>query len=139
MSMEEFSLLATNHCHEEIFSSAHFYKNPNWTDQQNREAFGACFTEYGHGHNYRLQVEFNCPSEAVSAVKELLSRECASLDHQHLNFAVEYFSNHIPTTENIAIYLHQRLKMNLPQVHVVRLKLFEMDDLWVELKDMPHE
>ena len=36
------------------FSSAHFYRNPQWTAEHNLAVFGKCANPHGHGHNYTL-------------------------------------------------------------------------------------
>ena len=48
------------------FSSAHFYNQPAWSKEQNEKTFGACYTEYGHGHNYTLQVSFKTSFETYN-------------------------------------------------------------------------
>ena len=43
------------------FSSGHRYAHPNWTDEKNKEVFGPCFSEHGHGHNYILEAHIRGP------------------------------------------------------------------------------
>ena len=38
------------------FSASHYYRNPAWTEEKNRQVFGACANPNGHGHNYTLEV-----------------------------------------------------------------------------------
>jgi 6-pyruvoyl-tetrahydropterin synthase len=38
------------------FSSAHFYWNDSWSQQENERVFGKCANRNGHGHNYTLEV-----------------------------------------------------------------------------------
>lgn len=117
----------------ETFSSAHFYKNESWSDQKNRAEFGRCFTEFGHGHNYRIQASFLGTENSVELEKfaRALHEEVDHLDHQHLNFDVEEFKTKIPTSENIAAYLLARLQKR--QLPVKSLRLYETEDLWVEV------
>ncbi len=115
--------------HELRFAAAHFYSNSAWTEAKNREIFGKCFTPYGHGHNYRLvfflQVE---PDEEFLRAANAVVEE---LDHQHLNFVIEFFKTHIPTTENIATYIWHKLQ---DQAQLRGIRLYEMDDLWVTIR-----
>ncbi|MDX9731554.1 MAG: hypothetical protein RBT63_07270 [Bdellovibrionales bacterium] len=52
--MNHQAMLATTYSRE--FSTAHLYHQPSWSEEKNRAEFGACFSQYGHGHNYRLEV-----------------------------------------------------------------------------------
>ena len=38
------------------FSAAHRLHNPEFSEERNREVFGACANPHGHGHNYVLEV-----------------------------------------------------------------------------------
>jgi 6-pyruvoyltetrahydropterin/6-carboxytetrahydropterin synthase len=55
-----------------------------------------------------------------------------ALDHRFLNKEVPEFANRIPTTENIAIAIWQRLvpKLNAAQLH--RVRVYETPDLFVD-------
>jgi 6-pyruvoyltetrahydropterin/6-carboxytetrahydropterin synthase len=66
------------------------------------------------------------------------------LDHQHINFTVEEFKRPqsrgsvqlVPTTENLALWIGRRLESTLAGLgrgRLSRLRLFEADDLWVDL------
>lgn len=118
------------------FAAAHFYKNPEWSAAENRRVFGRCYTEHGHGHNYRalfflhpedLQTP---PERSMSATRQSIHRQIDKIDHEHLNFGFDFFRTHIPTTENIAKYLWLQLK-DFPLLE--KIELYEMDDLWVSL------
>ena len=100
------------------FSASHYYHNPEWSDEENRRMFGKCANLNGHGHNYTLEVtvkgEIDPKTGFVVDLKELkdiLNREVVdAMDHRHLNKEVPEFAAKIPTTENIAIAIWQRLK-----------------------------
>ncbi len=60
------------------FSASHRYHRDEWSDEKNREVFGACNNPFGHGHNYELEVtlagqprdmlnELECVGDAVFA------------------------------------------------------------------------
>ena len=111
------------------FSCAHFYRQEKWNDQKNRDTFGLCFTEHGHGHDYVLWVELNeaslPPSEMLQAGLEALRK---MLDHQHLNHVIPEFKHQVPTTENLALYCERFLSQQWQQ-KPLKLTLFETPDL----------
>jgi 6-pyruvoyltetrahydropterin/6-carboxytetrahydropterin synthase len=53
-------------------------------------------------------------------------------DHKHLNLDTPYFTNRIPTTENLATVLWEFIREALVGAHLDRLRLYETDDLFVE-------
>ncbi len=123
------------------FSSAHFYKNPEWSDEKNREVFGACFNPYGHGHNYTLEAVLEGQPDPVSGlvvnlvdVDRILKSVVAPLDHRHLNFEIGAFQSTIPTTENMAIYLYQQIQDQMGElpVRLMKVRLYEEEGLWVD-------
>ncbi|HUO60118.1 MAG TPA: 6-carboxytetrahydropterin synthase [Candidatus Acidoferrales bacterium] len=122
------------------FSAAHFYYNTNWSDEENARVFGKCANRNGHGHNYTLEVtvkgEVDTQTGFVMDLKELkqvLEREVLdALDHRHLNKEVPEFAQKIPTTENIAIAIWQRIAPKLNHAHLHRVRLYELDDLFVD-------
>ena len=134
------------------FSAAHFYRQDLMSETQNRAAFGACFTPYGHGHNYRFEVLVEgVPNLSTGLLVERpvfdthLKKVVETLDHHHANFDVPEFKARvdgsptlIPTTENLCLYLVNRLKQQLSsdaRFKMVGAKLFEMADLSVEWTD----
>lgn len=118
----------------EVFSAAHLYHQPAWSQAENKACFGKCFTEHGHGHNYRFEVGFTAPQNPRETLAKAVKATTDLLDHQHLNFVVPEFKDLIPTTENIAIYLLKKLQERSPDERISYIKLFEMNDLWVEIR-----
>lgn len=126
-----------------LFSSAHFYNQPKFSEEQNRQEFGLCYTPHGHGHNYVIEAFVEGPIDPhlrlvmdLAHLDEILHHSTRALDHHHLNFEVPEFKFLIPTTENIALYLRDKIVHGLqkyPGVKLNRLRLFETDDLWVEV------
>ena len=122
------------------FSASHYYHNPNWSEAENRRAFGKCANLNGHGHNYMLEVTVKGEVDPTTGfvvdlkqLKDILNREVVdAMDHRHLNKEVPEFASRIPTTENIAIAIWQRLepKLNVAKLH--RVRLYEMPDLFVD-------
>lgn len=124
------------------FSAAHRYFRPEWTEERNRKVFGACANPHGHGHNYLLEVMVGgWPdpetgfSVDLSELDELLRVEVRErLDHRHLNHDVAAFGDggKIPTTENLLIYLWERLAPRVSGARLVRLRLREDVDLFAD-------
>lgn len=124
------------------FSAAHRYSRPEWSDDRNREVFGACANPHGHGHSYALEVMIaGVPdpmtgfSVDLGTVDRILAEVVLEpLDHRHLNHAVPEFSEGglIPTTENILLWLWPRIAERLVEGRLVRLRLREERDLFVD-------
>jgi 6-pyruvoyltetrahydropterin/6-carboxytetrahydropterin synthase len=127
------------------FSASHFYHNPQWSEEENRRAFGKCANLNGHGHNYTLEVTVKGEVDPVTGfvvdlkeLKDILNREVVdAMDHRHLNKEVPEFATKIPTSENIAIAIWQRLekKLNVAKLH--RVRLYELPDLFVDYYGEP--
>ena len=69
----------------------------------------------------------------LKQLKDVMSREVLdALDHRFLNKEVPEFLTRIPTTENLAIAIWQRLapKLNAAQLH--RVRVYETPDLFVD-------
>jgi 6-pyruvoyltetrahydropterin/6-carboxytetrahydropterin synthase len=68
--------------------------------------------------------------ENLSTVKQVIKREVSGqLDYSYLNDVWPEFSETLPTTENIARVIWQRLSPHLP---LVNIQLFEHPELWAE-------
>ena len=122
------------------FSSAHYYWNDRWSPEENARVFGKCANRNGHGHNYTLEVTVAGDVDATSGfvvdlkeLKEILEREVVSVyDHRHLNLEVPEFAKAIPTTENIAIAVWNRLANKIPNAKLHRVRIYEMPDLFAD-------
>jgi 6-pyruvoyltetrahydropterin/6-carboxytetrahydropterin synthase len=124
------------------FSAAHRYHRPEWSEERNRAAFGPCANPHGHGHNYLLEVTLAGEvdpetgfSVDLPALDELLRRKVvAPLDHQHINHAVPEFApgGLIPTTENLLLWIWPRLDGKLGAARLVRLRLHENEEFFVD-------
>jgi len=122
------------------FSASHYYWVPEWTEEENRRAFGKCANRNGHGHNYTLEVtvagEIDQKTGFVVDLKELkdvIEREVMSVyDHRHLNLEVPEFASTMPTTENIAIAIWNRLEGKVAGAKLHRVRVYEMADLFAD-------
>jgi len=123
------------------FWCLHLYAVADWSDEQNRATFGACFTPHGHGHDYEMDVFFEGPVDPVTGmvmnlidVDRLLDEVVEPVRGKHLNFEVPEFETKVPTTENLAAWLSERVIARLPApTKLVKLRLYENADLWVDV------
>ena len=77
-----------------------------------------------HGHNYRVTVHLKAETldkygfvkdyKTLEAVKHFIDM---TLDHQHLNECISY----PPTSENIARFLYERFKPEIPELYAVEI------------------
>ncbi len=122
------------------FSASHRYHNPAWDQARNAAVFGACNLAHGHGHNYLLEVTIaGSVSHDTGMVvnlfdlKQLLLEVLLEFDHKHLNLDTPYFSQRIPTTENIAVVLWSVLSARSEMGGLEGIRLYEEDDLYAEV------
>lgn len=127
------------------FSAAHHYHNPEFSAEENRRIFGKCNNPNGHGHNYTLEVTVKGRVDSKTGfvinlvdLKEILNREVMDVfDHRHLNREVPEFAKQIPTTENIAIAIWNRITSQLHNAEMHRVRVYEMPDLFVDYYGEP--
>lgn len=127
------------------FAAAHYYHNPELSAEENRRIFGKCNNLNGHGHNYTLELTVKGEVDRETGfvvnlvdVKEILNREVMDVfDHRHLNKEVTEFANQIPTTENIAIVIWNRIAPKLKNAKMHRVRVYEMPDLFVDYYGEP--
>src|SRR6202007_495417 len=119
------------------FSASHYYHNPDLTLEENARLFGKCNNPNGHGHNYTLEVTVKGEVDPRSGfvvdlkqLKEVMHREVLdAMDHRFLNKEVPEFLHQIPTTENIAIAIWQRVKPKLIKGELQRARVYHTPDL----------
>jgi 6-pyruvoyltetrahydropterin/6-carboxytetrahydropterin synthase len=122
------------------FNAAHRLHNPAYSDAWNAETFGACNNPNFHGHNYELEVMVEGEIDPqtgyvldVVELKRIVEAEAISqLDHRNLNLDVPWFAQHIPSAENIAVYIWSRLEHKLPRGLLKRVRLWETPRNWVD-------
>jgi len=124
------------------FSASHVCRTPELSDEENRRLFGPAANPRGHGHNYVLEVSLEGEPDPVTGMvmdlkelKEILTRQVVEpYDHRFLNYEVPPFDRVVPTTENIARDIWQRLDPHLSdgrrRLHSVRV--YETPDLYVD-------
>src|ERR1017187_4909368 len=120
------------------FSASHVCRNAELSEQENRELFGLAANPHGHGHNYVAEVSLRGDPDPVTGMvldlkelKEILNREIvAPYDHRFLNYEVPPFDRVVPTTENIARDIWQRLEgpLNGPRHQLHSVRVYETPD-----------
>ncbi|MBW4487148.1 MAG: 6-carboxytetrahydropterin synthase [Trichocoleus desertorum ATA4-8-CV12] len=120
------------------FSASHRYWLPELSEAENTEQFGLCARAPGHGHNYVFYVAMAGELDEygmvlnLSDVKHVIKREVTNhLNFSYLNDALPEFQQTLPTTENIARVIWQRLAPHLP---ITNIQLFEHPELWADYK-----
>lgn len=122
------------------FAASHRYCKPEWDEAKNRAVFGACYNEPGHGHGYMLEVTIAGEVDRRTGMvinlfdlKRILLQVLEEFDHKHLNLDLPYFTKRIPTSENIARVLWEKLQFqpDIGTLHTVRL--YEDEDLCADL------
>jgi 6-pyruvoyltetrahydropterin/6-carboxytetrahydropterin synthase len=124
------------------FSASHRCYNPNLSEEQNRDLYGERASSHGHGHNYILEVSIVGEPDPVTGmvvdlklVKDILNdRVVEQMDHRHLNHEVPPFDKVIPTLENVARDIWNRLELHLhfENARLRNVRLYETADLYVD-------
>ncbi len=124
------------------FNSAHRLFRKEWSDEKNQRIFGKCNNPNFHGHNYELIVhvtgELDEETGFVMDLKELsdlIKNEIEeAFDHKNLNLDVPEFAELIPTAENIAIVIWQKLRPFIPVDKQLEVVLYETARNFVSFK-----
>ena len=124
------------------FSSSHMCRRPELSEEENRRIYGPAANPHGHGHNYVLEVSLEGEPDPVTGMvldlkelKQILTRHVVDVyDHRFLNYEVPPFDRVVPTPENIARDIWQRLE---PLLHDGRgrlrtVRVYETPDLYVD-------
>jgi len=118
------------------FSAAHRYSRPEWSDEKNASTFGACAWPNFHGHSYVCDVTVSGPIDEktgfivdLGVLDRILKSEVTDrFDHRNINLEVPEFADGklVPTGENLARYIFERVDEELPNPsRVVRVTVGE--------------
>ena len=115
------------------FNAAHRLYNKEWSDKKNYSVFGKCSNPHYHGHNYELIVHVTGIVDPktgyvidMKILKDLIKSEVEEkMDHKNLNEEVPEFIEMIPTAENIAIVIYNKLKPHINSKHSLEITLYE--------------
>lgn len=125
------------------FSASHICRSPRLTDAENERVYGPAANPHGHGHNYVVEVAVEGEPDPVTGMildlkrlKEILDERVLEVyDHRLLNREVSPFDRVVPTVENIAIDIWNRVAPHIGgrgRLHSVRVH--ESADLSVEYR-----
>jgi len=116
------------------FAAAHRLARPELSQEENEQIYGKCARPHGHGHNYLVDVTVRGSIDPrtgmvcdLAALQRLVSDLVVEpFDHTFLNKDVAHFADCVPTAENIALHIVDRLSTPVraigAQLHKVRLQ-----------------
>ncbi|WP_121966104.1 6-carboxytetrahydropterin synthase [Myroides sp. N17-2] len=124
------------------FNAAHRLHRKEWSDEKNELIFGKCNNPNFHGHNYELivQVTGELDEETgfvmdLKVLSDLIKSEIEEcFDHKNLNLDVPEFLALIPTAENIAVVIWQKLRPFIPSDKELEIILYETARNFVSFK-----
>ena len=127
-------------CRKSHFNAAHKLYNPIWSKEKNLDVFGRCSYENFHGHNYELIVKFEGEIDQdtgmvmdLSDLKKIIVREVEDvLDHKNLNLDIDYFKDKITSTENLAVFIWNKLNKSIELEGKLSIVLYETPRNFVE-------
>ena len=121
------------------FAAAHRYRRPDWSDERNAEVFGVCSRESFHGHSYTCDVVVTGDIDPVTGMivdlgvlDHVLAAEVRErFDHRNINLDVPEFAEGklVPTGENLARFVMERVQAALGSMQVVSVQIDEDDSL----------
>ena len=124
------------------FSASHVCANPSLTVEQNRELYGAASNPNGHGHNYVVEVTLQGDLDPATGMvfdlkqlKEIINKTIVEpMDHRFLNYEVPPFDKIVPTAENVAAEIWNRLEPHFRggRANLNNVRLYETEDLYVD-------
>lgn len=122
-------------CRRETFNAAHRLHNPAFDDQKNEEIFGKCNNPSYHGHNYALEtwVEGKIDPQTgyvidLKILSDIIQEEILeSFDHRNLNLDCPDFKDIIPTAENIAVVIWNKIRKRLDPKFKLEIRLWETE------------
>lgn len=105
------------------FAAAHRYSRPEWSDEKNQAAFGACAWPNYHGHSYVCDVTVKGEIDPLTGfivdlglLDRVLQREVRDrFDHRNINKDIPEFADGklVPSGENLAKYILEKVQAGL--------------------------
>jgi 6-pyruvoyltetrahydropterin/6-carboxytetrahydropterin synthase len=128
------------------FSASHICRSTQLTDAENDRVYGAAANPLGHGHNYVVEVAIEGEPDPVTGMildlkrlREILEDKVLTVyDHRLLNREVAPFcnvgTNVVPTVENIAIDIWNRVAPSIEGARLYSVKVHETNELSAEYR-----
>ncbi len=106
------------------FSAAHRLAREELSQEENETIYGKCARPHGHGHNYLVDITVRGDIDPrsgmicdLSALEQLVEDFVIEpFDHTFLNKDIPHFSNCVPTAENIALHIADRLSVPIKSI-----------------------
>jgi len=122
-------------CRRETFNAAHRLHNPALDAQKNADTFGKCNNLNYHGHNYVLETWVEGEIDPVTGyiidlktLSEIIEEEVLKpFDHRNLNLDCPEFKALIPTAENIALVIWNKINARLDPKFKLEIRLWETE------------
>jgi 6-pyruvoyltetrahydropterin/6-carboxytetrahydropterin synthase len=124
------------------FSASHICRRPELSAEENARIYGPAANPHGHGHNYVVEVTLEGSPDPVTGMvldlkelKEILDREVVGpYDHRFLNYEVPPFDRVVPTAENVARDIWERLEARVSGAgrRLRAVRVHETPDLYVD-------
>jgi 6-pyruvoyltetrahydropterin/6-carboxytetrahydropterin synthase len=124
------------------FSASHVCRNPALSEEENGRLYGLAANPHGHGHNYVVEVSLAGDPHPVTGMlfdlkelKDILNREIVAIyDHRFLNLEVPPFDRVVPTAENVARDIWDRLapRFSSAPARLHSVRVYETADLYVD-------
>ena len=100
------------------FSASHRLHTDALPEGENEAIYGKCNNPYGHGHDYVLEVTVEGPLDAstgqvipVATLDGIVAQYVLrDFEHKNLNEDVPDFAGRVPTSENVACAIEERLQ-----------------------------
>lgn len=127
-------------CRQEHFNAAHRLYRADWSEAQNLAHYGKCSYPNFHGHNYNLIVRLTGQVDSktgylydLKKLSDIIKEEVTEpLDHKNLNLDVPDFKDVVPTTENLAELIWNRLRQRIEPEFEIGIQLYETERNFVE-------
>jgi 6-pyruvoyltetrahydropterin/6-carboxytetrahydropterin synthase len=120
-------------------SASHRLHTDAFDDAQNASIYGKCNNPHGHGHNYVVEITVSGQVSAKTGMVCDLSEldQCVRqnvidrFDKANLNLD-GYFSDRVPTTENLCKAIFEIVKKNLNAAHLESVRIEETSNNFFE-------
>ena len=125
---------------KEHFNAAHRLFCASWSDEKNKQVFGACSNPNYHGHNYELVVQVTGFPDPITGfvintkdLSTIVDEEVKErFDHKNLNLDTEVFKDLNPTAENIAIVIFNLIRPRISESLDLKIRLYETERNFVD-------
>lgn len=118
-----------------MYFISQFY-SPHLSEEENRQVYGKCNHENGHGHNYTVEIKIRGHVEIKTGMvmnlvdlKQTIEKCIMKpLDHKNLDKDVAFFKDTPSTTENLAVFIYDSVRKALPKPELLHeVKIYETD------------